>query len=331
MPRTVRIARAAYYNLFIDTYERAGAPVENWMEDASLPLSMRGDPDCYIASLSFLNFIKTADVQIGLPDLSGDAIRSMKLKDFATPTQAGITQAANLLSALRAFITHSKMESNEQHYWFDLSHPAFAWICSETPLSKNSYLPNLLQNWAVIVILRAYLGPKWTPPEIAFQSQLPPGENFRKDVDGSNILHDQPVAWVSVPKSCLIRRLPGMSETPLPATLGEVQAAPILVPAAVREILKPRIRSGIPVQLPGVAEALLLSSRSLQRLLGASGTTFRSILNEARVDVAREMLEDQETRVIDVAMSLGYSDSSHFSRSFREQTGLTPTEYQQSL
>ena len=46
-----------------------------------------------------------------------------------------------------------------------------------------------------------------------------------------------------------------------------------------------------------------------------------------RIEEAKRLLRETKMSVIDVAMAVGYANSSHFARLFRKETGMTPTNY----
>jgi AraC family transcriptional regulator len=50
-----------------------------------------------------------------------------------------------------------------------------------------------------------------------------------------------------------------------------------------------------------------------------------------RMEVARSLLANRVTPVTDIALSLGYVQTSSFSSAFRKTTGLTPTAYRRQL
>ena len=79
-----------------------------------------------------------------------------------------------------------------------------------------------------------------------------------------------------------------------------------------------------------VAEMAGVSTRTLQRRLMMSGTSYSRILQEARFELARAHLSDPCLKVTDVAMIAGYESPQHFARAFRRFTGVTPSEYRQS-
>jgi AraC-like DNA-binding protein len=73
-----------------------------------------------------------------------------------------------------------------------------------------------------------------------------------------------------------------------------------------------------------VAQAFAVHRRTLNRQLRRQGSSFRQLLGEVRLEVARQMLRDSDAPVERIAGSLGYSGASAFGRAFRRWTGLSP-------
>jgi AraC-like DNA-binding protein len=78
--------------------------------------------------------------------------------------------------------------------------------------------------------------------------------------------------------------------------------------------------------LAGVAKALKMSERSLQRRLADEGATFDALLDDVRRQLSLRYLADPAIAVSEVAYLLGYSEPSPFHRAFKRWTGTTPTE-----
>ena len=78
------------------------------------------------------------------------------------------------------------------------------------------------------------------------------------------------------------------------------------------------------------AKAFGMSRRSLARRLKNSGSSFRSVIDAARFDAARVILESSETTITEVAAKLGYADSSSFTRAFRRWSGTSPALWRRS-
>ena len=80
-----------------------------------------------------------------------------------------------------------------------------------------------------------------------------------------------------------------------------------------------------------VAEALHISSRSFQRKLQHEGTTFKSLLNELRLELARKYLQDSHLSLLEVAFMLGFGEYSSFSRAFKRWTGISPSDFRTGI
>jgi AraC-like DNA-binding protein len=78
-----------------------------------------------------------------------------------------------------------------------------------------------------------------------------------------------------------------------------------------------------------VARALHVSVRTLQRKLVAAGSTFREVSETVRGRIAEEYLADPTVSIAEVALLLGFSDSSSFNRAFRRWTGMAPGRWRQ--
>jgi AraC-like DNA-binding protein len=99
--------------------------------------------------------------------------------------------------------------------------------------------------------------------------------------------------------------------------------------ARVRALLASRDLAERP-SAPDVASALGLHPRTLNRLLGKTGTGFNRMLADARFETAQRLLRDPAIPVISIAWSLGYADASAFSRAFRRWSGMTPSNWRKS-
>ena len=80
-------------------------------------------------------------------------------------------------------------------------------------------------------------------------------------------------------------------------------------------------------KLHRAARALGASPRTLQRRLGEAGLSYRELVDQCRLDAAREMLEESNIPVSEIGVRLGYADPSSFSRFFVCSTGMAPRTY----
>ncbi len=84
--------------------------------------------------------------------------------------------------------------------------------------------------------------------------------------------------------------------------------------------------------LTQVAEQCYVSQWHLSKLLNREvKRNFYDILNQIRIEKAKELLADGSLRVSDVSDRVGYGEAAHFSRVFKKETGMSANEYRSTL
>jgi AraC-like DNA-binding protein len=82
------------------------------------------------------------------------------------------------------------------------------------------------------------------------------------------------------------------------------------------------------LDLARVAKELPMSPVHLSKILNQQvGVSFRKLLRQVRIEEAKRMLASRRYSVKQVASQVGFSDTHYFSRSFRELTGLSASEF----
>lgn len=98
----------------------------------------------------------------------------------------------------------------------------------------------------------------------------------------------------------------------------------------MRRILARCLRDGEP-SIERVSEHLFCSPRTLQRRLKEAGTSFRKETNTVRHELASSYLKDPHLTLADIALLLGYSEHSAFTRAFRRHYGRSPQQMRDEL
>lgn len=99
---------------------------------------------------------------------------------------------------------------------------------------------------------------------------------------------------------------------------------------AVRRAVAAFAREGEP-SLDRVAALLHTSPRTLHRRLAERELGFRELLDDTRSRLAQQHLADPGLSLAEVALLLGYSEQSAFTRAFRRWTGQTPLACRKAL
>ncbi len=101
--------------------------------------------------------------------------------------------------------------------------------------------------------------------------------------------------------------------------------------------IAPRVRAALrqllgtsPPEIAVVARLFTMHPRTMQRRLGAEGTTFAELLDDVRREEARRYLTTTDMPMSQVASLLGFAEQATFTRSCRRWWGCTPTALRRS-
>ena len=83
--------------------------------------------------------------------------------------------------------------------------------------------------------------------------------------------------------------------------------------------------------LDEIATCLCISKRTLIRQLDRENTSYSEIMDAIRSELACWYLSNTHLPIAEISHTLGYTDDSNFSRTFRRWHAMTPREYRRSL
>lgn len=169
---------------------------------------------------------------------------------------------------------------------------------------------------------------------VAFEHE--PGRNWTALASHTrSVAYDVDSNAISLPARLLDRRGPACAE---PGTNADFRAAMQGLEADIRAIwlrqpashrvlhtLMARIGRE-PIDQDAIARHLGVSRRTLRRQLDVEGTSFHELTEACRRNVGHALLVRSDLPMIEIAMRLGYSDHTAFSRAFSRWYGASPRE-----
>lgn len=190
---------------------------------------------------------------------------------------------------------------------------------------------------ALITAIRSAVGVPVTPSEVRFEHSAPADSSEHSRIFGCRILFgatttemtlesvllDLPIPEADAGLARLVRN---QAEIELGRSLGE---APWL--QRLQSLAGAAIMGSGDLSLTAMAGAIGVGPRTLQRRLRLRGRTWRALVDEIRVALARRLLEERRLSLAEIAFRLGYSQPSAFHRAFRRQFGMTPQAYRRSV
>lgn len=104
-----------------------------------------------------------------------------------------------------------------------------------------------------------------------------------------------------------------------------------------REIMVAQVKHMIrrnfadPLPLSYIAEYVYTNPSYLSRVFSAdTGIQLSAFINQVRIDNARQLLENTDELIIDIAVACGFNQVPHFNRIFKELTGMSPSSYRKA-
>ena len=326
--------RVAVVRPFTTFLAEVGAPFERGFRQAGLPVCALEDVNNFIPSHRFWQFLIDMAYGQDIPDLGfhvgqkyGANSADPHLTDLLvrSPTlYQGLIKASELINRT---VSHCKVgfvqppRSQYIHYFHSPSCDA------NNPAIQQIGWFGIL---GLIGMARVFLGSKWQPDEIGVMLNHPPSRFIREQFSGTRIRLAQPYSWFSLDKSQLSSPPPGHQATApgYPALHHEVLATDFV--GSVKQVMHSYVCEK-KFTIDFIAGVCDMSKRSLQRRLAEKGTRYSIVLDEVRFDVAKWMLQDVNMRIADISEQLGYSDATHFARTFRRIAGVSPKVYRQQF
>ncbi len=179
-------------------------------------------------------------------------------------------------------------------------------------------------------IMRGLCGADWRPSEAHFAFRRPKDVAPYRELFGARIRFDAESSALVFPPRWLDHPLPGadpLLHRMMADRVSELErlAGSDLV-AQLRRILRTLVMTP-DCSLEAAARLAGMHGRTLNRRLAEQGTSFLELREEARRDLACQLLESTGKPANQIAVTLGYSDASSFTRAFKRWTGTGPQEW----
>ncbi len=187
---------------------------------------------------------------------------------------------------------------------------------------------NMVSFYNIMQQLVAETGPNLT--HVAFSYPEPAWGHIYRRYFHCPVLFDQPETALIGPAAL------ADCELPLANRLMAMAAEKTLfenIPTRAIRLLPLRLRRllvryyGAFPSLENAASDLGMSGRTLRRKLAEEGTTYQQELDIVREKLAKQYFMRGGESVTELAMILGFADSSAFAKAFRRWTGLSPSEF----
>lgn len=179
-------------------------------------------------------------------------------------------------------------------------------------------------------IFHALCGPRWRPLEVRLAHAAPRDARPYREAFDAPVRFDATLSMLVFESRWLDHPVAG-SDPALHRVLAELLEAmerqnPRDLINTVRRILRIGVLGGTD-NAAQVAGMFAMSERTLRRRLASEGTSLHTLIAEARLLAAQQLIEETRLPLAEIALALKYSDASALSRAFRGWTGIAPSHW----
>lgn len=184
-------------------------------------------------------------------------------------------------------------------------------------------------------IFRRALGAEWSPLEIRFEHPEPQNGRAHQDVFRAPVQFGRRTNAMAFRRCELSAHMPDKDPylfsiiEPFLRSRCELHGNPEVFATVVRNQIKLNL-STTPPTLAEIARLFGLSECQFHHELQAHGLSFQDLLRAARQELSLHYMNDADMPLTEVALLLGYSELSAFSRAFRKWTGMSPQRYRRT-
>lgn len=322
--------RAGVLENFRATAQSLGADPDQLLRQADVAPEVMTMPGIYLPYSNYLSLLGMAAQATDTPHFGLLMTRSASTDTLGT-TGIIMTQADTVGAAWRALEnfypihdTYGRVRLEEAREYAIVSYGI-----------PRRDLPGTRQIYDVAAgvcsnIMKQFCGPGYRSLAVGLPYPQPQDLSCYDCLDSDRLLFDRDTIEMYFNKSLL--------RQPLPATSGELRqfldgyvaaqgdSAGLSSSRKVEDMIRRLLPTG-ECTLPLVADTLAVTARTLQLHLEEEHTSFRVLLEKVRREVATHHLRRGDMQLTQLAMVLGYSELSAFSRSFKGWYGMSPRQW----
>lgn len=178
-------------------------------------------------------------------------------------------------------------------------------------------------------MLQAHRGADWHPKRILTTLPPPRRPNIYASQLGCPLVFNSQINAIEIERRDLYAVKRGIDRHvfALLATYADYLLAKAPQSASIRDAVASAIRDGFALgrhDFEFVVQRLGMSSRTLQRRIAVSETSFSLIRDEVRFELAVSMLAQSDLSIGEIAYRLGYAEIASFTRAFSKRFGSSP-------
>lgn len=322
--------RGGVLEFFRGTVERLGGDTDELLRRCDVAPEILTVPGIYLPYANYMRLLHAAAEQTSTPHFGLLMSRSASAETLGT-TGIIMTQAKTVGDAWKTLTHFYRIHDTYGAVGFELSERSamvrYALPRNDQPGTRQVYdvAAGITTN-----IMRRFCGAGYQLVCMAFPYARPDSLDHYSGLSALQLAFDSTTLEAHFDIDLWNRSLP---EGSVDQGLGQsgglelYRGATQSTSSLVEEMIRRWLPSG-DCTLPFIAATLAMTTRTLQLRLESEHSSFRDILEKVRRDIATFHLRRRDMSLTQLAMVLGYSELSAFSRSFRRWFGSSPQQWQ---
>jgi len=321
--RQVPMLRVRYAKAFATALQASGYDADALLCRVGLDVHVLEMPEAWVPISQLCRFLEVAVEETGYITLGLDA-GSLPREQHSQFSKL-VLYAPTLYQSLRAVCQNSASEDTSARFRL-VRDSTYGWMnCGPlVPYGEGTRQIELYRYAAILGIIRSAAGPEWLPRLLTLQSEHDSSLANSRLLRGTEVQFGQRGLAIAIQPQLLSR--PMFDVPDVPSQKARFANSPLEFGDILREVVRTQMLAN-KSRINDTSEVLGISPRTLQRRLAEHELSFSRLLQNVRVDTAKQWLEDENNSLSTIAHDLGYRRATHFSRAFRRVCGISPGEY----
>ncbi|MCU0919848.1 MAG: AraC family transcriptional regulator [Burkholderiaceae bacterium] len=179
-------------------------------------------------------------------------------------------------------------------------------------------------------VLKAICGPQWKAAHVQFSHGRPQDPRPYRRLLGPQVRFDAQVSGIVFAASWLDQAIPGADPQLRDLVLRAIQQSRASSTMSFAEVVRGALHQMVLSGTSSAANVALLfgiHERTLRKRLTTEGTSLQRLVDQTRFELAKQLLENTELPLSEIASALHFADAAVFSRAFRTWAQTSPREW----
>lgn len=324
---TIHMVKSAFHTPFKIAMEANGISAGYYFKKVNLPTDIE-DPESLLPTKPFFQLINMVAIEEKLPYFGSIVAQTTpwhKIESLAPL----IEKSANLKELLDTFCDIASQQSSHGNFSLVDRSSHYCFRYKGSPLIKGDIQMELYRITSMIQLVQLASDEGWRPGSIHLNQAISSVVNACPLLATSNISFSQQYSSITIPSELL--DLPVRLEIPTRTRASSDSNADKNNDFAnsIRNIINTYSQTQN-ISIEETADLAEISVRTLQRRLSEINLHFNEMVGEAKLAHAKIKLKNTNLSIKEIARTLGYSDTPHFTRAFKRWTGISPSDFRTS-